>query len=49
MRPENKKVFVPPEFCVIDGVPASIKNNGRSMRSLLNSVKQNPSQKMNSI
>jgi hypothetical protein len=49
MRPESKKVFVPSEFCVIDGVPASIRSNGRNMRNLLNTVKQNPSQKMDAI
>ena len=33
----------------MDGVPAQIKANSKSMRTLLNKVKQNPEEKMQSI
>lgn len=49
MQQNGREISVPPEFCQLDGVPDSIRNNGRDMRTLLNSVKQNPEQKMNSI
>jgi hypothetical protein len=45
----GRSISVPPEFCLMDGVPDSIRNNSRSMRTLLNTVKQNPTQKMESI
>ena len=33
----------------MDGVPDQIRQNSRSMRTLLNQVKQNPDEKMRSI
>jgi hypothetical protein len=49
MQQGGKNISVPSEFCLLDGVPDSIRNNSRSMRTLLNQVKQNPAQKMDSI
>lgn len=49
MQQGGKDISVPSEFCLLDGVPDSIRNNSRSMRTLLNQVKQNPAQKMQSI
>ena len=49
MQQGGKNISVPSEFCLLDGVPDSIRNNSRSMRTLLNQVKQNPAQKMESI
>jgi hypothetical protein len=49
MQHGGRSIDVPSEFCLLDGVPDSIRNNSRSMRTLLNQVKQNPSQKMESI
>jgi hypothetical protein len=33
---QGREVSLPSEFCLIDGVPDSIKNNSRAMRTLLN-------------
>lgn len=49
MQQGGRDISVPSEFCLLDGVPDSIRNNSRSMRTLLNQVKQNPAQKMDSI
>jgi len=45
----TKIINIPSEFCLRDGVPDSVRNCGKSMRQLLNSVKQSPNQKMESI
>jgi hypothetical protein len=42
MNQGGREISVPSEFCQLDGVPDSIRNNSRAMRSLLNAVKQNP-------
>jgi len=49
MNTQGRSVSLPSEFCLVDGVPDSIKNNSRAMRTLLNQVKQNPEQKLKSI
>ena len=49
MNQGGREISVPSEFCCLNGVPDSIRNNSRAMRTLLNSVKQNPDEKMNSI
>jgi hypothetical protein len=33
---------IPSEFCLVDGVPDSIRSNPSNMRNLLNKVKQTP-------
>lgn len=43
MLQQGKKIYVPSEFCIMDGVPDSIRNNGRDMRSLLDKTRQDPS------
>lgn len=45
----GREISLIPEFCLLDGVPDSIRNNSKHMRTLLNKVKQNPEQKMQSI
>ncbi len=45
----GRNIQIPSEFCLTDGVPDSIRNCSRSMRTLLGTVKQNPIQKMSSI
>jgi len=49
MTTQGRKVSLPSEFCLVDGVPDSIRNNSRAMRTLLDQVKQNPQQKLNAI
>lgn len=49
MSTQGRQVSLPSEFCLIDGVPDSIKNNCSSMRTLLNKVKQNPQQKLEAV
>ena len=49
MNQGGREISVPSEFCRLDGVPDQIRNNSRSMRTLLNSVKQDPNEKMESI
>lgn len=39
MNQGGRDISVPPEFCLLDGVPDQIRNNSRSMRTLLNTVK----------
>jgi hypothetical protein len=45
----GREIALIPEFCLRDGVPDSIRNNSRDMRTLLGKLKQNPEQKMSSI
>ena len=46
---QGRLISIPSEFCLMDGVPDSIRNNGKSMRTLLNKTKQTPDQKMAAI
>jgi hypothetical protein len=39
MRQGGKGCFVPPEFCILDGVPDQIRNNNREMRELLSKTR----------
>ena len=45
----GREISLVPEFCLMDGVPDALRANSRSMRTLLNQVKQNPDEKMRSI
>ena len=49
MMQQGKPIYVPSEFCITDGVPESIRANGRNMRTLLSKTRQDPSEKINSI
>mmetsp|Transcript_21726 Transcript_21726/g.33513 ORF Transcript_21726/g.33513 Transcript_21726/m.33513 type:complete len:341 (+) Transcript_21726:505-1527(+) len=49
MSRSSQDVSIPSELCIMDGVPEQIRKNGRDMRNLLNRVKQNPNEKMQSI
>jgi hypothetical protein len=49
MTQQGKPIYVPSEFCIMDGVPESIKRNGRDMRVLLGKTRQDPDQKLSSI
>lgn len=49
MRQGGKGCFVPPEFCILDGVPDQIRSNNREMRELLSKTRQDPSQKIQSV
>ena len=42
IRQNGMDILIPSEFCMLDGVPNSIRQSSRDMRNLLNSVKQNP-------
>ena len=46
---KDRYLMIPSEFCLIDGVPDSIRSNPKSMRTLLNEVRYNPEQKMQQI
>lgn len=35
----GREISLIPEFCLLDGVPDSIRNNSKHMRLLLNKVK----------
>jgi hypothetical protein len=41
----GKECHIPPEFCTIDGVPQSIREDPRRMRDVLASCRKNPQQK----
>lgn len=43
---QGKMVKIPSEFCLVDGVPSEIKNNGMSWRKCLAKISQKPDQKM---
>jgi hypothetical protein len=49
MNTQGRSVSLPSEFCLIDGVPDSIRNNSTHMRTLLNKVKQNPQEKLEAV
>ena len=38
----QKEVFLPPEFCTIDGVPQSMKKDPRKMRNVLEATRRTP-------
>lgn len=46
---KDRYLMIPSEFCLVDGVPDSIRGNSKAMRSLLNEVRYNPEQKMKQI
>jgi len=46
---QGRQISIPSEFCLLDGVPDSIRKDGRAMRTLLGRIKQNPQEKMKSI
>lgn len=46
---QGREIFIPTEFCLMDGVPSQIKNSSQDMRQLLNKVKQNPQEKLQKI
>ena len=45
----GKECHIPPEFCTIDGVPQTIREDPRRMRDVLASCRKNPAQKFKSI
>jgi hypothetical protein len=45
----GKPCHIPPEFCTIDGVPQSIREDPRRMRDVLASCRKNPAQKFKAI
>ena len=49
MNTQGRQVSLPSEFCLVDGVPDSIRNNSMAMRNLLNKVKQTPQQKLDAV
>ena len=49
MIQQGKPIYVPSEFCIMDGVPQSIRENGKNMRTLLGKTRQDPNQKITSI
>lgn len=45
----GKECHIPPEFCTIDGVPQTIREDPRRMRDVLASCRKNPAQKFKAI
>jgi len=45
----GKDCHIPPEFCTIDGVPQTIREDPRKMRDVLASCRKNPQQKFKAI
>jgi len=45
----GKDCHIPPEFCTIDGVPETIREDPRLMRDVLSSCRKNPAQKFKAI
>jgi hypothetical protein len=45
----GKDCHIPPEFCTIDGVPETIREDPRKMREVLASCRKNPAQKFKAI
>ena len=45
----GKECHIPSEFCTIDGVPESIREDPRRMRDVLASCRKNPAQKFKAI
>ena len=46
---KDRWLKIPSEFCLVDGVPDSVRNNSQHMRKLLGEVRYNPEQKMKHI
>lgn len=46
---KNLNVMIPSEFCLVDGVPDSIRNNSQAMQSLLREIRYSPEQRMNQV
>ncbi len=42
-------VFIPPELCVLGGIPDEIRTNGAAMRNIMATTRKTPAQKMKSI
>jgi hypothetical protein len=42
----KKDVHLPMEFCNVNGVPENIREDGRQMRNVLNSIKMTPEEKI---
>jgi hypothetical protein len=45
----GRDVSLPSEFCLVDGVPDSVRGNPMAMRNLLAKTRQNPQQKLDKI
>jgi hypothetical protein len=45
----GKECHIPPEFCNIDGVPETIREDPRRMRDVLGATRKNPMQKFKAI
>ena len=45
----GRECHIPPEFCNIDGVPETIREDPRRMRDVLGSTRKNPMQKFKAI
>lgn len=45
----GKECHLPPEFCMIDGVPQTIRSNPQLMREVLSTTRRNPEQKLHEI
>lgn len=46
---KDQYLKIPSEYCMIDGVPDSIRKDPRNMRTLLGSTRTDPQKKMNDI
>jgi len=42
-------VFIPPEVCVMAGIPDEVRSNMMAMRSIMGATRKTPAEKMQSI
>ena len=42
-------VFIPPEVCVLGGIPEELRTNGGAMRTIMAKTRKTPAEKMQSI
>lgn len=45
----GKDGHLPPEFCLMDGVPECIRNDPFQMRNILSNCRKNPAKKISDI
>lgn len=45
----REDIYIPPEFCVLDGIPESTRSDQFKMRNILASARKTPQEKLDSI
>lgn len=46
---DNQKIYIPVEFCALDGIPLYLKNDSFRMKDILATARKNPGQKFGEI